>query len=136
MRMSDEDISTRCYESLLKAYDFLGLLDNSDYRLPLRAKTLSIDLLARVATRLGKRLPGRFALASLPAPELLTIVWRNRFEAQTGGREKGQVNVRSHYRSGQPGDWVNHFSPEHKQLFKDLYPGLVPTLGYAQSDDW
>ena len=72
----------------------------------------------------------------LQAAELLTIVWRNRFEAKTRGRNRGDEDVQNHYRKGKAGDWVSHFDDEHKTLFKELYPNLVPSLGYGKSDDW
>ena len=53
-----------------------------------------------------------------------------------GGRKEGDEDVKSHFRKGAPGDWINHFSADHKALFKSLYPDLVVKLGYEASDDW
>ena len=52
-------------------------------------------------------------------------------------------NVRSrkdlknnHIRNGTPGDWKNHFTNEHKKLFKKLYGDLLIKLGYEKDDEW
>lgn len=131
-----EDITAASYKSLLTIFNFLGLLDDTDYKWPVRVKMVFVEFIARLAATGGTKVPGLLALNRLPAAELLTIAWRNRFEAMTGGRDRGEQAPDNHYRKGQSGDWENHFTPYHKNLFKDLYPGLVPQLGYAESDDW
>lgn len=40
------------------------------------------------------------------------------------------------FRRGVIGDWANHFSPEHKQLFKALAGPLLIELGYEKNMDW
>jgi hypothetical protein len=50
--------------------------------------------------------------------------------AGTSGR------VKSHLRSGRSGEWRELFHEEHKQLFKELYPGAVAALGYEKDDSW
>jgi len=40
------------------------------------------------------------------------------------------------FRSGKTGGWREHFSDEHKQLFKDVAGDLLVRLGYEQSNDW
>lgn len=131
-----EDLTRGSYELLLAMFEFLGLLDHRDYRWPLRARMLIVELLARISAMTGRPVPRYLAVRRLPPADLLTLAWRRRFEAQAGGRRPGQENTAAHYRKGQPGDWVNHFEADHRRLFKDLYPGLVPALGYAESDDW
>lgn len=44
--------------------------------------------------------------------------------------------AQTHLRSGKIGEWEEHFTSEHRQLFKSLYPGAVVQLGYESSDDW
>lgn len=34
------------------------------------------------------------------------------------------------------GKWREHFTPEIKQAFRDLFPGVLVRLGYERSDDW
>lgn len=40
------------------------------------------------------------------------------------------------FRSGKTGGWVNHFSEEHKSLFKDVAGDLLVRLGYEENNDW
>ena len=57
------------------------------------------------------------------------------FEAITG-RKKGEEDRESHFRKGQAGDWLLHFSDAHKQLFKEIYPGILTQLEYELDDEW
>jgi hypothetical protein len=52
------------------------------------------------------------------------------------GRAPGAEDRRSHFRKGQPGDWKQHFSADHRALFKELYPGLLTHLGYERDENW
>jgi hypothetical protein len=49
---------------------------------------------------------------------------------------KREDDQKSHIRSGRVGDWRDHFNPEQKALFKELYPGVLIKLGYEGSDEW
>jgi hypothetical protein len=40
------------------------------------------------------------------------------------------------FRSGKAGGWKEHFTEEHKRLFKDVTGDLLVRLGYEKSDDW
>lgn len=40
------------------------------------------------------------------------------------------------FRSGKTGGWVNHFSEEHKSLFKEVAGDLLVRLGYEENNDW
>ena len=40
------------------------------------------------------------------------------------------------FRSGRTGGWKEHFTEEHKQLFKDVAGDLLVRLGYEKSNDW
>lgn len=40
------------------------------------------------------------------------------------------------FRRGQIGDWVNHFNPNHKKLFKNLAGQLLIDLGYEKDFNW
>jgi hypothetical protein len=70
-------------------------------------------------------------------PELVRAVVRDySFERLSGGRRPGTEDSRHHYRKGRPGDWRNHFTPEHVARFKRLYNPLLLKLGYEKSEDW
>jgi hypothetical protein len=40
------------------------------------------------------------------------------------------------FRSGKTGGWREHFSDEHKQLFKDVAGDLLIKLGYENNNNW
>jgi hypothetical protein len=40
------------------------------------------------------------------------------------------------FRSGKTGGWREHFTEEHKKLFKYVAEDLVVKLGYERDDDW
>ncbi len=40
------------------------------------------------------------------------------------------------YRKGTSGGWRNHFTDEHKKLFKDITGDLLIRLGYEKDNDW
>ena len=40
------------------------------------------------------------------------------------------------FRSGKTGAWKEHFSEEHKKLFKDVAGDLLVRLGYEKNNDW
>jgi hypothetical protein len=40
------------------------------------------------------------------------------------------------FRSGKTGDWREHFTEEHKKLFKDVAGDLLVRLGYETDNDW
>ncbi|MGE5249969.1 MAG: sulfotransferase domain-containing protein [Bacteroidota bacterium] len=40
------------------------------------------------------------------------------------------------FRSGRTGEWKQHFTPEHKKIFKDVAGDLLVRLGYETDNDW
>ena len=40
------------------------------------------------------------------------------------------------FRSGKTGGWKQHFTAEHKELFKDVAGDLLVRLGYEQNNNW
>jgi hypothetical protein len=51
--------------------------------------------------------------------------------------DKGRSPPQSHtFRRGVPGDWRNHFSNKHVNLFKEVAGQLLIDLGYEKSFDW
>jgi hypothetical protein len=131
-----EEITGRSYETLLRIFEHLGLLQSRDYRFGSRIGSVLREIRAWLRESTGKDLLPLPMGAQLAPPDLLTLAWRHRFQAKAAGRAKGQEDTGSHYRKGKSGDWVDHFGPEHKALFKELYPGLVTQLGYGSNEDW
>jgi hypothetical protein len=52
------------------------------------------------------------------------------------GRKQGSEDVKHHYRKGTPGDWKNHFTNQHKDLFKKLSDDLLIICGYENNNNW
>ena len=131
-----EDLVLHSYDNLLRIFGHLQLLDERDYRIPGRARTLALELIDYLTRNRASALCRAIKPDALSGAEVLIIAWRNRFQARAAGRKVGEENRLSHFRKGQPGDWRNHFKPEHKRLFKELYPNLLTELGYENADDW
>jgi hypothetical protein len=55
---------------------------------------------------------------------------------ESSGRKLGQEDRKSHKRKGTPGDWKNHFTDEHRELFKEHLGDICVTLGYEKDNDW
>ena len=73
--------------------------------------------------------------APLPRALLARILSASTFETLSGGRRPGE-EANHHYRRGLPGDWRNHFSARHIDLFKRLYNPLLIKTGYERNEDW
>jgi len=134
LELRQEQLTNDPYRGFLGVFGFLGVLDEDNF-----AKKRQLPYLMRAATNIWWRqhkLPWRRAMDKIPAERLLGIVHNNRFSNFAGGRKKGQTDEQSHYRKGEAGDWVNHFTPEHVERFKELYGELVLKLGYEKSADW
>lgn len=71
----------------------------------------------------------------VPGEVLDGIVDRLSFRRRSG-RQPGEADVSSHYRTGVAGDWRNHFTREHGALWETLYPGYLRGIGYEQEDAW
>ncbi len=72
----------------------------------------------------------------VPRTTIEDVVAENSFQRLSGGREPGEVDPYSHFRSGVPGDWKNHFTPSLIDAFKARWGDLVLALGYEESQDW
>src|SRR5690606_32514452 len=80
----------------------------------------------RLAYRGRRVIPGldRYAVKpvyKIPRSLLEDTLEKFSFKRLAGGRTTGSEDRTSHYRKGVPGDWANHFLPEHKTYFKDRY---------------
>lgn len=60
----------------------------------------------------------------------------NRFEALTGGRSRGKIDLTAHERLGICGDWRNHFTDRVKSAFKAENGDLLVRTGYEANNDW
>jgi hypothetical protein len=68
--------------------------------------------------------------------DLDAVVERLTFIKRSGGRERGQKDLYSHFRNGVPGDWKKYFDRDLARRFERASPGLLAHLGYETSDDW
>ena len=131
-----EEMTTSNYELIIRVFEHYQLLDTSRYRTRHRIKELGFDVVDGISGSVGRKLTRRLRPATVSGAELLGMAWRFRFQSLAGGRKEGDEDVKSHFRKGAPGDWINHFTADHKALFKRLYPDLVVKLGYEAADDW
>lgn len=131
-----EDMANSSYDLILLAFQHYGLIDESDNGVARRIRELLLDITAALAGNVGRSVTRRLRSEKLSGAELLGLAWRFRFQSLAGGRQQGDEDVTNHFRKGRPGDWVNHFTSNHKTLFKKLYPDLLVKLGYESSNDW
>ena len=72
-----------------------------------------------------------FCDIGMPDNSLEELLYKNRFEALSGGRQPGNEDPDSHYHKGISGDWVNHFTKDHIALFQETTGNLVSDCGYS-----
>lgn len=75
-------------------------------------------------------------LSGLSPARIRRFAEERSFSRLSGGRSKGEEDKKSHYRKGRAGDWKNHFSKEHKHVFKERYNDLIVKLGYETDENW
>lgn len=124
------------YDLVLSAFEHLGLIDVERHGISYHATALLRNLGRALHCKSGKRLPNCFASKAIQANELLGIAYERRFAKHAKGRKPGQTDITSHYRKGQAGDWINHFTPALCQQFQQQYPNLLVKLGYEQDHAW
>jgi hypothetical protein len=71
----------------------------------------------------------------LTQEEIQATLTSNSFE-NLSGKPKGLEDIQNHYRKGVSGDWKNHFTDTHKQLFKENWGELLFQLGYERDTNW
>lgn len=125
-----EELADRPYQFWLRAMDHLGLLDDDDFGLR-RSLVYAIRGLVNQAEKTFAWWPFRAAVHGIPAGRLLGLVFDNRFEKKSGGRDPGESDPESHYRKGQPGDWKNHLTEGHLEEFERKFPRLLEKSGYG-----
>jgi hypothetical protein len=88
--------------------------------------------------------PDQFAFAralfdhcQIPIPNdaLREVLDRHSFSKKSGGRKKGEQNVKKHYRRGKAGDWKNHFDHKVTATFLREAGTLAEDLGYAPTEN-
>jgi hypothetical protein len=135
LELKMEDLVFYPYDGFLTIFNHLGLLTADE---PTVATQEMRVWLARLTNRLARR-PAfeRIRRQMLATGEIvLGAVYAHRFEAKTGGRERGTENRTSHYRKGIAGDWVNHFTPEVAEAFVMRFDDLLVQLGYETDPEW
>ena len=71
------------------------------------------------------------------SPEIIReIVDQHSFRRLSGGRQQGQGSDQSFFRKGVAGDWKNHFTPEIKDLYKELVGHFLIQFGYEKDYSW
>ncbi len=103
-----EDLIQETSNSFVKVFEFLELMEES--------------------TQKNRK--------KIPVRELQAVIFNNRFSIKANGRNTGSEDVKSHYRIGIAGDWINHFNSEHKEYFKKNYHYLLLKLKYEENVDW
>jgi hypothetical protein len=136
-----EDLTANPDRGFRQIAQFLGWLDSEasysvGYHALLRMNRLHYKGHARVPGPWPLLPIPRWRLPRLPTDTLQRILDAHRFDRLTGGREKGEENVHSHYRKGTPGDWRNHFTPALAARFKEKWGDLLVRLGYEPNLDW
>ncbi len=74
-------------------------------------------------------------LDAIPVAQIDAVSAQFSFDKLSGGREQGQKDKASHYRSGKPGEWQQHFSPRLREAFLERFPGVLEKTGYAPFDE-
>jgi sulfotransferase family protein len=72
----------------------------------------------------------------VPPEQVREAVLACRFESLTGGRPRGQEDVRSHERKGVAGDWRTYFTTRVTREFKAVYGDLLVATGYEKDLQW
>lgn len=65
--------------------------------------------------------------------ELKTIIQQNSFENLSGGRNKGNTDNSSFFRSGTSGDWKKHFDDELTTLYNAKLEDFLKKYGYTEN---
>lgn len=139
-----EDLTAYPLEIFMRIARFLEILDEGEQGY-LESMAGSIQYKMNRLNVKGRRfMPGNMPMFPVPrrpqttiTPELLEkVIDLKSFKRMSGGRKKGQENVKNHFRKGVPGDWRNHLSAEHIAAFKERFNPVLIKLGYEKTEDW
>ncbi len=144
LELKMEDLTRNSVPQFFRIVRFLNILDEEEHQ-GIGRLLLSLNLKMNRLNQKGRRfMPGnlpmfpvpRIRIGTIPSSQLSEILEKKNFARLSGGRKRGQENVKSHYRKGVPGDWKNHFNEEHIRVFKAEYNDLLMKLGYESDADW
>ena len=118
-----EDMVGKSKDFFVELFEFLGLV-----------KPRQFEYNSKI---INKLFPGKHRkLPCIQKSKLDLILDRTSFASVSGGRKLGIEDTTSHYRKGIPGEWKSQFSEKVKEKFKEVYPGLVTSLGYERNENW
>lgn len=134
-----EDLTEKPYERWLEIFEFMGLIDPSEKEYASQP-SFAYKIKGKINRALKyQNIPESLRMnrtgLKLESVRYLTEE-KYSFKKLSGGRKSGEENTNSHYRKGKRGDWKNHFSDTHKQIFKEKYGDLLIKLGYEADFDW
>ncbi len=144
LELKMETLTANPVQELTKVMRFLGMLDE-ERRTVLERMARQARLKVNRLHHRGRHLRignvslfpvPRRPVRVLPDTMLKRIIRQKSFKKMAGGREKGEENVKSHFRKGQPGDWKNHFTEAHKKAFKTEFNDVLVKLGYERDAGW
>lgn len=136
LEMRMEDLVRHPYTLLLDVFSFVDFLAPDSPRYIGEIGSTIQFFINKINAKFSPIMPIKIPRESFPAFRLLALVYRHRFDRISGGRKIGSEDVKSHYRKGVAGDWVNHLSPENLDYFKKQYNELLLKLGYEDDPDW
>ncbi|HET6566618.1 MAG TPA: sulfotransferase domain-containing protein [Rhodothermales bacterium] len=144
LELKMEELTMDPVRGFTRVAQFLDLLDQDEPEGVRRWIGMASLKMNRLNQRGRRFMPGQVPMFPVPrrrlsrisASALEGIIQKKNFSKMAGGRRRGQEDVTSHYRRGIPGDWKNHFTPEHVRYFKDEYGGLLVKLGYEADENW
>jgi hypothetical protein len=116
MEVKMEELTGNPLEKFIEIFDYLGILEDK--------------------SSLFRRSDPGSSGQRISLKALGKIIHKKRFSALSGGREKGEEDVKNHFRKGISGDWMNHFNDDHKQYFKENHNDLLIKLGYEKNENW
>lgn len=134
-----EEFINRPYSVFLEIFKFLDLLHDAhqDWETILVYPVYAFNQITmRSLKKLGIPQQSPITLNKIYPWRLLKAVNDRSFDKLSGGRKVGQENLNSHYRKGTPGDWKQHFTEYHKEIFKEKYNHILTKLNYESDDKW
>ncbi len=139
-----EDLTAYPLDIFMRILRLLDLLDESDHGY-LEPTTHALQFKMNRLNQKGRRyMPANLPMFPVPRIKRSTvtcavlnaILEQKSFKRMSGGRKKGQENVKNHFRKGVPGDWRNQFNEAHVAKFRSEFNPLLLKLGYETDSDW
>lgn len=128
LELKFEDMLESPKDFFLNAFDHVGIIDHNP-------KPETSPKVKKLSNRLYNRYKPYYFISFprdiISKERLFELMDSQRFEKLTGGRKRGQEDVRSHYRKGIANDWVNHLTAKHLDMINDKYPNLLEATGYS-----